>query len=485
MKKFLVCYLFLFTTFIFASDIIINHDDISILEKSEVYIDKGAKLSLEDVKQKISFEKYNSDFISLGYLTNEAVWIRFTLTNPTNDKLNRVLHINNSMLDFISLYDGTIETNIGAMNRKSYNEIVDFYFNLDLKANESKIYYLRVLSNSSATYFNVNIETKDILWSKNYERTIILFFFMTILVTLMFYNFFIFLFTKEKVYIYYVLMTFGVIYNHFFSYTGLLIPLSKIFNVSDDFIYNYTKMDAYFGIYYYLGVYTFLTLFFMEISKIKRYTFLYKYFLFLITLAFIIVLSSTFNSYYLLDFLVYLTFLNLISILLSTLYLFYKKEENSLYLIFGFSIYTLGTLMFLVYNTGLYIPKNGYWFFYEISLGLEGLLFSIILSKKLNYTKALASSLNTQKILLKELHHRVKNNLQFIISLYRLKLRSSLDNLGKEKLKEVENNVHSIGKIHDVLHSNQNISSLNSSIYFKDLIKEIIKHIQIIMSIFI
>ena len=48
-----------------------------------------------------------------------------------------------------------------------------------------------------------------------------------------------------------------------------------------------------------------------------------------------------------------------------------------------------------------------------------------------------------------------------------------LDSVGKEKLKEVENNVHSMGKIHDILHSNQTISNLNSSIYFEDLIKEI------------
>ena len=475
MKKSLIYYLFLFlfSSFCFASQIDVKNDDISILDKSEVFIDSGASLSLEDIKQKADFSKYDSNFISLGYLTNEAVWIKFTLTNPTSETLNRVLHIDNSMLDSISLYDGNIETNIGVMNRKTYNDIVDFYFTLDLKANETKTYYLRVLSNSCATYFHVNLETKDVLWSKNYKRTAILFLFMTILITLMIYNFFIFLFTKEKVYIYYVLMILGVVYNHFFSYTGIFISISKIFNTTDEFIYYYTISDAYFGIYYYLALQTFLNLFFMEISQIKKYLFLYRYFLFLITVAFLIVLVSAFSTLYLLDYLVYFSLLNLTSIFLSTLYLVYKKEENSSYLMIGFSIYVIGTLVFLFYNMGIYIPKNGYWYFYEISLALESLLFSVVLSKKLNQTKALANSLDTQKILLRELHHRVKNNLQFIISLYRLKLRSYLDSVGKEKLKEVENNVHSMGKIHDILHSNQTISNLNSSIYFEDLIKEI------------
>lgn len=475
MKKFLIYYLFLFlfSSFSFASQIDVKNDDISILDKSEVFIDDGASLSLEDIKQKADFSKYESNFISLGYLTNEAVWIKFTLTNTTSETLNRVLHIDNSMLDSISLYDGNIETNIGAMNRKTYNDIVDFYFTIDLKANEIKTYYLRVLSNSCATYFHVNLETKDVLWSKNYKRTAILFFFMTILITLMIYNFFIFLFTKEKVYIYYVLMLLFTGYNHFCSYTGMFIPIVKIFDASDEFIYNYTVIDAYLGIYYYICLLISFSLFFMEISQIKRYLFLYRFFLFLIAIALLIVLVSTFSTLYLLDYLMYLSLINLFIIFLSTIYLFYKKEENSSYLIIGFSIYVVGTILFLFYNMGLYIPKNGYWYFYEISLALENILFSVVLSKKLNQTKALANSLDTQKILLRELHHRVKNNLQFIISLYRLKLRSYLDNVGKEKLKEVENNVHSMGKIHDILHSNQTISNLNSSIYFEDLIKEI------------
>ena len=268
-------------------------------------------------------------------------------------------------------------------------------------------------------------------------------------------------------------MILGVVYNHFFSYTGMFIPIVKIFNASDEFIYNYTIVDAYLGIYYYIALYVFIVLFFMEVSQIKRYLFLYRYFLFLLAVAFFIVLVSAFSTLYLLDYLVYITFINLIGIFLSTIYLFYKKEENSSYLMIGFSLYVVGTIVFLLWNVGVYTPKNGYWYFYEISLALESILFSVVLSKKLNQTKALSNSLDTQKILLRELHHRVKNNLQFIISLYRLKLRSYLDSVGKEKLKEVENNVPSMGKIHDILHSNQTISNLNSSIYFEDLIKEI------------
>ena len=64
MKKFLIYYLFLFlfSSFSFASDIVVNNDDISILDKSEVFIDDGASLAFEDIKQKANFSKYDSNF---------------------------------------------------------------------------------------------------------------------------------------------------------------------------------------------------------------------------------------------------------------------------------------------------------------------------------------------------------------------------------------------------------------------------------------
>ena len=47
-----------------------------------------------------------------------------------------------------SLFDNGVETNLGVMNRKTYNNNNWFYFTLDLKANETKLIIQRVLSNS-------------------------------------------------------------------------------------------------------------------------------------------------------------------------------------------------------------------------------------------------------------------------------------------------------------------------------------------------
>ena len=131
-----------------------------------------------------------------------------------------------------------------------------FYFTLDLKQMKQNL--LPKWLNNSCTYFHLNRETKRCFMGKT-KRTAILFSLWPILITLMIYNF-IFLFTK-KVYLYYVLMILGVVYNPF-SYTGMFYTNSKIFNASDEFIYNYTIVDAYLGIYYYIALYVFIVLFY-------------------------------------------------------------------------------------------------------------------------------------------------------------------------------------------------------------------------------
>lgn len=449
-------------------------NDVSLLEHSERFIDVGAKRSYDDIQKNTTFVKTGTDFISRGYTTDEAIWVRFNLKNNSDETIDRMIHIDNSMLDSITLYapDGT-SANVGALNRPAFEGILEFYFPITLQPHSNKTYHLRVLSNSCANYFHLYAETHDVLWQKNLKRSLILVAFLALMLTLIIYNSFIYAFTREKVYLYYVLFMFMVSYNHFFSYTGMLLPVFYFLHVSDAFIKWYTALDAYFGIYYFLAIEVFFILFFTELVQTKRFPLLHRTFLGIIVLLILITLTSVISGMYLLDLIVNTAMPIFILALGLILYMVYKKEENTLYLLIGLGANAIGHIAFLLYNFGTYIPQGGYWYFYEISLATEGLLFSIVLSKKLSHTKALVTALNTQQILTRELHHRVKNNLQFIVSLYRLKLRPYLDPTGRKKLTEAEGNIRSIGKIHEILYAHQNISELNASEYLNDLIDEI------------
>lgn len=448
-------------------------NDVSILERTEIFIEKGAKFEVGEIPASASFTPYTSNFITQGYTTNEAVWLRFSVKNESSTTIKRFLHINNSMLDSVVLYDSNGNVfKSGVMYRTDLGDIFDYYFSIQLNPLEERSFYLKVLSNSCATYFHLHAESEAVLWKKTLDRQLILTLLFSIMGTLIVYNAFIYLFTKERVYLMYVLYLISVIYNNL-AYTGIAFLLMKPF-VSSSGMIAWSYLDAYLGPIYTAFIPLAMLAFVRDFMHIERYKRLHKSFTWLIAGCFGFVLLYVLGRYDVFEWLMYYLCLILLYILGIAVYLVYKKEENSVYFLVSWGVNILGTFMFLLYNMGVYIPHNGeYWYFYEWSMVFEGLIFSIILSKRLNHTKALSLALERERILIRELHHRVKNNLQFIVSLYRLKLRPNLDAYGKAKLIEAEGNVRSIGKIHEILHAHQNISELTAATYIDDLIKEI------------
>lgn len=74
-----------------------------------------------------------------------------------------------------------------------------------------------------------------------------------------------------------------------------------------------------------------------------------------------------------------------------------------------------------------------------------------------------------KEILLKEVHHRVKNNLQIINSLIRLQANFMDSKNFKEKLMETENRIRSMALIHEKLYKTGNLASLSVRNYIEEL----------------
>jgi two-component sensor histidine kinase len=89
--------------------------------------------------------------------------------------------------------------------------------------------------------------------------------------------------------------------------------------------------------------------------------------------------------------------------------------------------------------------------------------------KNAQLVKKLTYSLDEKTILLKEIHHRVKNNLQIINSL--LRLQSNL-NKNKDFIKSVnesQSRIQSMALVHEVLYQNENLAWIDMSKYFEKL----------------
>lgn len=80
-----------------------------------------------------------------------------------------------------------------------------------------------------------------------------------------------------------------------------------------------------------------------------------------------------------------------------------------------------------------------------------------------------------QEMLLKEIHHRVKNNLQVISSLLFLQSTGVQDPATLEILKESQSRVKSIALIHEKLYRSHDLERLDFGEYLRDLLAEMIR----------
>jgi two-component sensor histidine kinase len=101
-------------------------------------------------------------------------------------------------------------------------------------------------------------------------------------------------------------------------------------------------------------------------------------------------------------------------------------------------------------------------------------------SQQLKQQFEIISTQNNEKIIIiKEMHHRVKNNLQLIISLLRLQFQDIENDEFSAKINDSINRIHTISLLHENLYSSKNIAKVDFFGYFNNLCLEIIHSHQV------
>lgn len=104
-------------------------------------------------------------------------------------------------------------------------------------------------------------------------------------------------------------------------------------------------------------------------------------------------------------------------------------------------------------------------------IGFIGSCVDITFRKE--FEEILKENLKEKEVLLKEIHHRVKNNLQIIISLINLQAVTVKNPRLIEVLLESQNRIKSMALIHEKLYQSEDLSRINLSSYIMELVNKL------------
>jgi two-component sensor histidine kinase len=100
--------------------------------------------------------------------------------------------------------------------------------------------------------------------------------------------------------------------------------------------------------------------------------------------------------------------------------------------------------------------------------------FNMMTENLQKITGELKRSIHEKEILLKEIHHRVKNNMAIISSLLQLQARYSKDDNVNRLFRDSQSRISSMALVHEKLYKTEDFSNINFSEYVEEFVRHIL-----------
>ncbi|HUK89935.1 MAG TPA: PAS domain S-box protein [Blastocatellia bacterium] len=136
-----------------------------------------------------------------------------------------------------------------------------------------------------------------------------------------------------------------------------------------------------------------------------------------------------------------------------------------------------GETRFRHFKTGLPIPMLQNIFLITEQSGDRPVAFATIsrdITDRKHTEDAITESLKAKDLLLREIHHRVKNNLQVVSSLLSIQSNYSSDKHSQDILRDSQTRVHSMGLVHEQLYRSEDLAHIDFVQYVRRLTDDLL-----------
>ena len=476
-KKILILFVIFLSVNLYSNSLI-------SLNKTSIYIDKE-NLNINQIKSQ-KFKEIFTKHQNFGFNDKITIWLKLDMSNKSNTKSNMILDLNNPLLEEIILYDTFRKYKSGMLNVDVKRSTINPTFDINIEAKTSKIYYVKIKNNTTAFQFSISIKEKSSFLKNDLKKQFFIVLFIGIISAFLLYAIVLYFYARDRSYLLYSLYIIVLVFQQL-TYVGFLpLYMPQWFTQIDNLIVvPKVAMVMITGIFFARS--------FLKTKKYKKLDNIYKFLIYFLILQMILFSSP----YFYFPEITVLTGLFFIFFNLYTaIYVYKNGNKQARFFIVGWCFLIIGFFLSIIDALGIYSVMYHFPYLVLILTAIEALFLLLAFVDKLNILQKEKDIVDEKylnelhlrntivenevenrtqmlKNLYKELQHRVKNNLQIMLSIIRLQ-SNKIDNKDtKEQFLKLENRIKSIAKIHEILYLNDDLEKVDMYEYIYSLSEDI------------
>jgi two-component sensor histidine kinase len=462
-----------------------------ILTMSQVLV-TDANATPKSVTQ--TLKPYRKSTVNSG-MCGKQIWVAIPPSALKNLPQNTILYLSSPLMERVTIYKSSGNSNYTLVKKYDYfkrdHSSPYIHFKVD-KASPASGYLLHIEPLAMPVDFAIKAASKKDFETKSLHYIVENVALLGFILALALYSFFIFFFTEDKSYVYYSLYLFFLIWHQitYVGITALFVPYSFV-------LFDSQVTNLKIGLIILASI-----LYAIHFLKVQKGSLVYKLYLayFVLVIATVAVAATIgLNADLIVVIAMFYVLFNFTAGVLS----YRRGVKEARLFIAGFGVVALCYIAAILDALGFISVIEAKPNIVLYATALEALILSIafadrymilqkekqkltvlrlkestnrakIIEQKVEEkTEKLDVALKAKEMLIKEVHHRVKNNLQIILSMLRIQIFKSSNSEVKKQLQDLEHRINAIAKSYEMLLITENIEKIDMKSYIKALIDDI------------